>query len=125
MIDYKNIFFTDVKVRQQVMDAWNNQNRGDGWDAWFMDDFQSARWIEKHFNNTEVHWASKWFPRPVLNADLLRYLVTLVEGGVYVDVDVSLSSLSGLAWAKRSSHWLRPKLIDRLSRASQSCNGAP
>lgn len=64
-------------------------NQEDGWKLNFLDDNEAWAWVGKTFPNTDVMWAWSYMHRGVLRADFLRYLLPLVEGGVYSDVDVS------------------------------------
>ena len=50
----------------------------------------AQEWVEENFRASDVEWAWGYMHRGVLRADFLRYLLPLVEGGVYSDVDVSL-----------------------------------
>ena len=89
MIEYKNIFQTDRDAAPEAMKRWNAKNGQDGWAVDFYDDARAQGWIEANFGGSDVEWAWDFMQRGVLRADFLRYMLPLVKGGVYVDVDVS------------------------------------
>lgn len=99
MISYKNIFQTDINLpaRGTKLDKfhqkWRSFNEVDGWGMKFMDDTFGDQWVQETFGDS---WGmmSTWkgLYRGVLKADLLRYLLVFIEGGVYSDMDVSLGS---------------------------------
>lgn len=98
MISYKNIFQTDIKSPRlggkldRFHQKWRSFNEVDGWEMKFMDDSKGDEWVGKTFAES---WGmmSTWkgLYRGVLKADLLRYLLVFIEGGVYSDMDVSAS----------------------------------
>lgn len=97
MISYKNIFQTDIDLPRpgsklaRFQQKWRSFNEVDGWKMRFMDDSTGEEWVEKTFGESwEMMWTWKGLYRGVLKADLLRYLVVFIEGGVYSDMDVSL-----------------------------------
>lgn len=89
MISYKNIFQTDREPAPDAKKKWEAKNRADGWQVDFYDDERAQSWMEEHFAGSRVEWAWDAMKRGVLRADFLRYMLPLVKGGVYVDVDVS------------------------------------
>jgi mannosyltransferase OCH1-like enzyme len=97
MVAYKNIFQTDFKEPGELTQKWRDMNAADGWKLDWYDDARSEAWVRETFESAEeiekggVWWAYDYFKRGVLKADLLRYLLPLVKGGVYADVDVSSS----------------------------------
>ena len=72
---------------------WVQLNKVDGWRLNFLDDEDADEWVKETFEGSEVEWAWDFMDRGVLKADLLRYLLPLVEGGVYSDVDVSVQTV--------------------------------
>ncbi|KAL1413712.1 hypothetical protein Q8F55_001494 [Vanrija albida] len=93
MVSYKNIFQTDFKEPGELTQKWRDMNAPDGWTLDWYDDARSEAWVRDVFAPAEeiegggVWWAYDYFTRGVLKADLLRYLLPLVKGGVYADVD--------------------------------------
>lgn len=90
MISYKTIHQTD-KSKERINDetkAWVEMNAKDGWRLNFFDDQDAWDWVQRIFPGTDVEWAWTYMHRGVLRADFLRYLLPLIEGGVYSDVDV-------------------------------------
>jgi hypothetical protein len=51
------------------------------------DDRQLEIWADDLFGGTEFHNIWRRLPRVVLKSDIFRYLVLLVEGGIYGDSD--------------------------------------
>lgn len=98
MIDYKNIFQTD-KTRnedaERAITRWDEKNQNDGWKVRFFDDADAEAWMRDSFQGSEVEWAWEFMKRGVLRADFFRYMLPLIEGGVYTDVDVSAGLLQG------------------------------
>ncbi|WVF65365.1 hypothetical protein IAT40_000092 [Kwoniella sp. CBS 6097] len=124
MISYKTIHQTDKSYNpeNELTQEWKKLNEADGWDLNFMDDNAAQGWLEGLFGGSQVEWAWNFMHRGVLKADFLRYLLPMVLGGVYSDVDtrpvrpieqwgqtnveyVSLASTDGLNWrSKLSTH---------------------
>lgn len=100
MISYKTIHQTNRhhpipgSQESELSDAWSRLNRADGWKVKFKDDVEGHEWVKSHFEGTSVWSTWSAMDRGVLKADLLRYLLILVEGGVYTDADVSGSTLA-------------------------------
>jgi alpha 1,6-mannosyltransferase len=90
MIDYKNVYMTNKVLDPDPVHKWEKKNGADGWAVQFYDDDQGRDWMERHFAGTDVEQTWNWLKRPVLKADFLRYLLPMVQGGVYADTDVSL-----------------------------------
>jgi alpha 1,6-mannosyltransferase len=93
MASYKTIHQTD-KERDggRASREWREMNEPDGWSYNFMDDAATQEWISDVWAGSPVEWAWQFMHRGVLRADFFRYLITLVQGGVYSDVDVSSPS---------------------------------
>lgn len=93
MISYKTIHQTDKSKDQMTWETeeWIKYNAKDGWKLNFLDDEMAWKWVNEKFRMTDVEWSWSYMHRGVLRADFLRYLLPLVEGGVYSDVDVSYS----------------------------------
>jgi alpha 1,6-mannosyltransferase len=102
MISYKTIWQTDkTNVLNADMKEWIKMNDKDGWSLNFLDDNDAWEWVRANFEGTDVEWAWSYMHRGVLRADFLRYLLPLIEGGVYSDVDVSVES--ALPWSAAAS----------------------
>ncbi|ORX39234.1 hypothetical protein BD324DRAFT_576681 [Kockovaella imperatae] len=90
MISYKKIHQTDKKDNhQKATEEWIGMNEVDGWKLNFLDDDRASAWVEEQFRDSDVSWAWQYMHRGVLRADFLRYLLPLLEGGVYSDVDTT------------------------------------
>ncbi|KAL7421127.1 hypothetical protein Q5752_004012 [Cryptotrichosporon argae] len=89
MISYKTIHQTDKTAASVGAEsrAWQALNAADGWAYNFLDDAAAQKWVDATFAASNVSWAWEYMHRGVLRADFLRYLLPLVEGGVYSDVD--------------------------------------
>ncbi|WVR08900.1 hypothetical protein IAU60_005959 [Kwoniella sp. DSM 27419] len=89
MIAYKHIHQTDKEYNpdNDLSQKWKNMNEADGWTLNFLDDAGAQSWTESQFGGSQVVWAWHFMHRGVLKADFLRYLLPLVVGGVYSDVD--------------------------------------
>lgn len=89
MISYKTIHQTDKEHDGgDLSKAWRDLNEPDGWSYNFLNDNQAAEWIADIWAGSNVEWSWQYMHRGVLRADFLRYLLILVRGGVYSDVDV-------------------------------------
>ncbi|WVQ93038.1 hypothetical protein IAU59_000102 [Kwoniella sp. CBS 9459] len=124
MISYKTIHQTDktFNPENELTQEWKQLNAADGWELNFLDDNAAQGWVERLFRASQVEWAWHFMHRGVLKADFLRYLLPMVLGGVYSDVDtrpirpieqwghtnveyLSLASTDGLNWrSKLSTH---------------------
>ncbi|WWC63834.1 uncharacterized protein I303_106439 [Kwoniella dejecticola CBS 10117] len=89
MISYKYIHQTDKEYNpeNELPKVWESINKPDGWRMNFLDDAQAHNWMLSQFEGSDVNWAWDYMHRGVLKADFLRYLLPLVVGGVYSDVD--------------------------------------
>ncbi|EPQ30417.1 uncharacterized protein PFL1_01943 [Pseudozyma flocculosa PF-1] len=92
----KTIWSSDGKPAPNV---WASKWTQMGADPKFLDDAAAEAWVEKHWHGTEIKRIWDEMPRFILKADLLRYLLLLLEGGTWSDMDtVPLMPLSD--WAK-------------------------
>lgn len=105
--------------QNKIIQSWAETNSKDGWQINFLDDQQAQNWVEMNFRRTDVEWAWNFMHRGVLKADFLRYLLPLVHGGVYSDVDVSLFCML-FARASTYMQLLRPAPSGRLSNGVNS-----
>ncbi|WWC72912.1 uncharacterized protein I206_106876 [Kwoniella pini CBS 10737] len=89
MISFKNIHQTDKEFNpeNELPKIWENLNKADGWKMNFLNDQQAHDWMLSKFEGSDVNWAWDYMHRGVLKADFLRYLLPLIIGGVYSDVD--------------------------------------
>jgi mannosyltransferase OCH1-like enzyme len=69
-----------------------------GWEYKFYTDDEAASFLETHFP-PEILEAYKTLRPGAFKADLFRYCVLLIHGGVYADVDIQLESALDLAIA--------------------------
>lgn len=118
MISYKNIYQTDKTALDPESESgrfhrqWRDFNEIDGWTMRFMNDTQGDDWVRDNFGTTVIRKTWDDLHRGVLKADLLRYLLILLRGGVYSDVDVSAAD------SPASPRHSSPSLL-RLSVASR------
>lgn len=107
----KDIFTFDKNGRFGVPEEfqwWDRRLSSKGWSIEVGDDEKMEEWYEesvgldmeeKEMTEEEVTesgkqvWDEMWhgLGRPVLKSDLLRYLMMLVQGGLYTDSDTSVS----------------------------------
>ena len=69
------------------MESWKNS----GWEYKFYDDAKGIEFLKTHFPPEVLEAFNALIPG-AFRADLLRYCVLLIYGGIYVDVDVMLES---------------------------------
>ena len=80
----KTIWSSDGKPAPS---SWFTKWREAGADPKFLDDAAMEAWVREHWANTDVQRTWDDMPRIILKADLLRYLLILVEGGTWSDMD--------------------------------------
>lgn len=103
MINYKTMYQTDKTEPEERSEAagfrrqWRDLNAVDGWKMVFMNDTQASEWVTSQFKGSAVEQVWADMHRGVIRADFLRYLLILIQGGVYSDVDVSATSPCSLA----------------------------
>ncbi|KZT51458.1 glycosyltransferase family 32 protein, partial [Calocera cornea HHB12733] len=69
---------------------WETNRDVDGWNRTFLSDEGADQWVREWLGapqESEIAWVWNTLPRGVLRSDMLRYLVLLLEGGVYSDTD--------------------------------------
>ncbi|KAF8321538.1 hypothetical protein DL93DRAFT_2223905 [Clavulina sp. PMI_390] len=101
------VFQTD-KAPPSAEDArtWEHH----GFESLFLNDDDSLAWVIEHFGDSEITRAYRTLPRPVMKADMLRYLIMLAAGGVYSDADTQvLMPLS--RWADNAEVYPVPRKI--------------
>ncbi|PWY99765.1 hypothetical protein BCV70DRAFT_112902 [Testicularia cyperi] len=79
--------------------AWATKWIQMGFDPKFLDDAGAEAWVMDNFNGTQIKKVWDDLPRFILKADLLRYLLLLVEGGTWSDMD-TLPLMHRNDWAK-------------------------
>ena len=89
--DLINTFFLSPNF-SRLTESWKQTN----WEYRFYDDAQAAAFISTHFPE-EVREAYDTLLPGAFKADLFRYCVLFIIGGVYADVDVLLESKLDLA----------------------------
>ncbi|KIJ45767.1 glycosyltransferase family 32 protein [Sphaerobolus stellatus SS14] len=90
----KTIYQTnDVQTDSKNTRSWRALN--DGYNYRFMNDDEADEWVRKKFGGSDIEWTWDHLPHIVMKTDFLRYLLLLVEGGVYSDIDTKcLKSIS-------------------------------
>ncbi|ORY32116.1 hypothetical protein BCR39DRAFT_59383 [Naematelia encephala] len=145
----KNIISFDKDGRAGVPDEfayWDKRMAGQGWNVEVGDDESMEQWfnsatqeqagregidgeVEPEFGFGDGVGAAKWrtlwdsLQRPVLKADLLRYLLMLVEGGLYTDSDTA--PLSDINLWGTNAHHLTPPTLRVLQRAMRHLSKMP
>ncbi|KZP00811.1 glycosyltransferase family 32 protein [Calocera viscosa TUFC12733] len=86
---------------------WETNRETDGWNRTFLSDDDADRWVREWVGGpgeSEIAWVWNTLPRGVLRSDMLRYLVLLLEGGVYSDTDtICLKPIS--RWGRFAEVW--------------------
>lgn len=71
----------------RIQNSWRSQ----GWEYKFYTDETSRMFIQKHFPERFLIAYDSLIPG-AYKADLFRYMVLLIEGGVYADIDIQLNT---------------------------------
>ncbi|KAG9033137.1 membrane-bound alpha-1,6- mannosyltransferase Initiation-specific [Tulasnella sp. JGI-2019a] len=101
MTDYKTGWQTD-KSKRLVGLSWRHHNARWNWDM--LGDAEANDWVNKHFGGSLIKEVWDSLPVVILKADMLRYLLLLVHGGVYTDIDTTcLRSITH--WGKNAVLW--------------------
>ena len=71
-----------------------NRTKEEGWTISFFDDYLMDSFMEKHFSNSSLLWAYRQINphAKVACADIWRYSILFVMGGLYIDDDSSMDS---------------------------------
>ncbi|KAJ3062076.1 membrane-bound alpha-1,6- mannosyltransferase Initiation-specific [Podochytrium sp. JEL0797] len=75
---------TGANDRTVWFESWENQNKA--WTHSILDDHAAEAFMRAHFDESVVMAYLK-MPLPVLKADMLRYAMLYIQGGVYADSD--------------------------------------
>ena len=62
------------------------------WNVRYFDDTELEYWVDKHFSGSRAQSIWAQLPRRVLQTDVFRYMVMLVQGGIYTDRYVSFGT---------------------------------
>ncbi|KAL7422723.1 hypothetical protein Q5752_002015 [Cryptotrichosporon argae] len=112
--------------------TWKGSN-AHGWGWTLMSDKDADEWVGKTFGGKN-HILELWrnLPSGILRSDTLRYLLLLVEGGIYSDTDTTLLKPpsrwgSGARLYNNGQGWLTPTQLARLEggEALDDVIGAP
>ncbi|KAG9013704.1 membrane-bound alpha-1,6- mannosyltransferase Initiation-specific [Tulasnella sp. JGI-2019a] len=127
MTDYQNGWQTD-KTKHPVTSSWTRHNPGWKWEM--LGDAEMEQWVNKYFAGSAIKDVWDALPVVILKADMLRYLLLLVHGGVYTDTDTSclksISEWGGNAklW-KDGDGWLAPSRKDQTLESVKQSLGPP
>ncbi|KAJ9108255.1 hypothetical protein QFC19_002503 [Naganishia cerealis] len=66
---------------------WRSLHRG--WKLRKFDDDGLDAWVADNFGGTRAEELWRLLPRPVLKTDIFRYMVMMLEGGIYTDSDTA------------------------------------
>ncbi|KAJ9108941.1 hypothetical protein QFC21_000263 [Naganishia friedmannii] len=84
----KNIWQTDAKsehAQSAPVASW--KDNGEGWQWRLLNDVDAARYVAKQLGNSRLKSVWDLLPSGILHSDMLRYLLLLLEGGIYSDTD--------------------------------------
>ncbi|KAG8887645.1 membrane-bound alpha-1,6- mannosyltransferase Initiation-specific [Tulasnella sp. 332] len=101
MVDYKHIWQTSKKPDRDWGNwAWHNAK----WEMHMLNDTDAAMWVQDHFGGTHIETLWDDLPAGILRADVLRYLLIFMYGGVYSDTDtICLKSIE--KWGTSAELW--------------------
>ncbi|KAF8591965.1 glycosyltransferase family 32 protein [Ramaria rubella] len=77
----------DVRPLNKQTQSWQERNLD--YEYRFLYDDDAEKWVNKNFKGSAIEWTWNFLPEAVMKADFLRYLVLLVEGGIYSDIDTT------------------------------------
>ncbi|WVQ95719.1 hypothetical protein IAU59_002818 [Kwoniella sp. CBS 9459] len=90
----KTVWQTDKDTRHVESDevqSWKNgQAKDEGWYWNLLTDYDADVWIKKRLSGSRIKDIWDNLPSGILRSDTLRYLLLLVEGGIYTDTDTQL-----------------------------------
>ncbi|KAJ9118820.1 hypothetical protein QFC24_006019 [Naganishia onofrii] len=92
------------------------------WEIRFFDDDALDRWVRTVFGGTRAEKVWNTLPRPVLKADIFRYMAMFVEGGIYTDSDTA-PVIPADQWGIPHENATDP-LLSHLSRLLSQANPA-
>ncbi|KAJ9125297.1 hypothetical protein QFC22_000253 [Naganishia vaughanmartiniae] len=84
----KNIWQTDAKsehAQSAPVASW--KDNGEGWKWRLLNDADAARYVAKKLDSSRLKAVWDFLPSGILHSDMLRYLLLLLEGGIYSDTD--------------------------------------
>ena len=105
-IDIPRVIFQTHKSQQHVRDTPQLRAAQQSWQRWsgfsyeFFDDAAQDAFMAEHFPALYPLYAA--LPLPVMKADIWRYAVLYVRGGIYADVD-TICRLSPDIWVNSST----------------------
>ncbi|KAI5454555.1 hypothetical protein NCC49_003450 [Naganishia albida] len=101
----RNIWQTDAKsehAESAPVASW--KDNGEGWDWRLLNDEDASRYVAKTLKNSRLKLVWDLLPSGILHSDMLRYLLLLLEGGIYSDTDTKrLKPIS--AWTDGARLW--------------------
>ncbi|KAF9519774.1 glycosyltransferase family 32 protein [Hydnum rufescens UP504] len=85
-------------------DMYHEWKEQPGYSYTFLNDAAADKWVEDHFGGSKVRWAWDVLGPASCEPIFLRYLLLLVEGGIYTDTDTHLlRSIDG--WGKGATNY--------------------
>ncbi|ORY35864.1 hypothetical protein BCR39DRAFT_563283 [Naematelia encephala] len=97
----KRVWQTDKDTKQtdtKEVATWRDgEAKREGWEWELMTDKKADSWVDKILRHERIEQMWHAFPTGILRSDALRYLLLLLEGGIYSDTDTRL--------LKRPSTW--------------------
>ncbi|KAK8850357.1 hypothetical protein IAR55_004275 [Kwoniella newhampshirensis] len=90
----KTVWQTDRNTRHQDSEdvsSWKDgKAREEGWNWNLMTDAKADKWAKKQLAGSKMLDVWEDLPSGILRSDTLRYLLLLLEGGIYTDTDTTL-----------------------------------
>ncbi|KAJ9104808.1 hypothetical protein QFC19_003949 [Naganishia cerealis] len=101
----RNIWQTDANsehAESAPVASW--RENGEGWKWMLLNDADAAGYVSKHLKKSKLKAVWDALPSGILHSDMLRYLVLLIEGGIYSDTDTKrLKPIS--EWGRGARLW--------------------
>ncbi|WRT70510.1 uncharacterized protein IL334_007508 [Kwoniella shivajii] len=119
----KKIWQTDKdsrRVESNEVKSWKDGKASDeGWEWEFLNDQDAEQYVNKKLAASRFQEVWDILPSGILRSDTLRYLLILLEGGIYSDVDTTLLRPPS-AWGRDpklyrdGAGWLTDSQIERV-----------
>ncbi|WWC92083.1 uncharacterized protein L201_007037 [Kwoniella dendrophila CBS 6074] len=113
------------KLQSKEIKSWKDGNaQNEGWDWDLLTDIDADKYVNKKLSGSrfKVIWDN--LPSGILRSDTLRYLLILLEGGIYSDTDTTLLK-SPSEWGKNPKlfhdgiGWLSDSQSERIKKNNE------
>ncbi|GHJ85605.1 hypothetical protein NliqN6_2007 [Naganishia liquefaciens] len=101
----RNIWQTDANSEHEESEpvaSWKNND--EGWQWKLLNDADASRYVATTLDGSRLKNVWDLLPSGILHSDMLRYLLLLLEGGIYSDTDTKrLKPISN--WSNKARLW--------------------